>query len=200
MEASCCRKDAGGSEAGPQRPVGGVLSVATPWGMMEGYLLTVRHGLLSTLRGLRPRFDRLRHGNASDICSTSQRPKAGILIPPRHLATHPIGAWNCLISSTRVWRQDQQRLHPPKTRRSIEPGGKRAARWCGCICADANKPASGGRRGVPETNVCNIIVSDKAKKAPPNTSTIEQGPPACGQGHRPLELGQQTMTAPEECG
>jgi len=72
-------EDAGGSELARNGPGGGVLSEHTLVGMMEGYLLTGRHGFFHT-------YEAFAHVIASMF--NPARQMAGILHPPRHPGAH----------------------------------------------------------------------------------------------------------------
>jgi xylulose-5-phosphate/fructose-6-phosphate phosphoketolase len=74
----------------------------------------------------------------------------------------PIGPWNCLISST-VWRQDHNGFTHQDPGFIDLAGNKSGDVVRVYLPADANSLLAVAEEALTETNVCNIIVSDKQK-------------------------------------
>jgi xylulose-5-phosphate/fructose-6-phosphate phosphoketolase len=74
----------------------------------------------------------------------------------------PIGPWNCLISST-VWRQDHNGFTHQDPGFIDLAGNKSGEVVRVYLPADANCLLAVAEEALQETNVCNIIVSDKQK-------------------------------------
>ena len=143
-------EDANGGELSRSGRVVEMLSEHTLVGMMEGYLLTGRHGLFHT-------YEAFAHVIASMFNQHAKWLESCIHHAPWRA---PISAWTCLISST-VWRQD----HNGFTHQ--DPGFiDLAGNTSGDVVrvylpADANCLLAVAEQALVETNVCNIIVSDK---------------------------------------
>jgi xylulose-5-phosphate/fructose-6-phosphate phosphoketolase len=74
----------------------------------------------------------------------------------------PIGPWNCLISST-VWRQDHNGFTHQDPGFIDLAGNKKGSITRVYLPADANSLLAVAEKALVETNVANIIVSDKQK-------------------------------------
>ena len=142
----------GGSELARQGRVVEMLSEHTLVGMMEGYLLTGRYGLFHT-------YEAFAH-----VIASMFNQHAKWLESCRHHAPWraPIGAWNCLISST-VWRQDHNGFTHQDPGFIDLAGNKSGEVVRVYLPADANSLLAVAEEALQETNVCNIIVSDKQK-------------------------------------
>jgi xylulose-5-phosphate/fructose-6-phosphate phosphoketolase len=129
-----------------------MLSEHTLVGMMEGYLLTGRYGLFHT-------YEAFAH-----VIASMFNQHAKWLESCRHHAPWraPIGAWNCLISST-VWRQDHNGFTHQDPGFIDLAGNKSGEVVRVYLPADANSLLAVAEEALQETNVCNIIVSDKQK-------------------------------------
>jgi len=142
-------EDADGSELSPDGRVMEMLSEHTVEGWLEGYLLTGRHGFLSTYEAFAHVIDSMfnQHAKWLDIAE--------------HLAWRaPIASLNLLITST-VWRQDHNGFthqdpgfldvvankSPTVTRIYLPP--------------DANSLLSVADHCLRSTNDINVIVADK---------------------------------------
>jgi xylulose-5-phosphate/fructose-6-phosphate phosphoketolase len=145
-------EDLNGSELARNGRVVEMLSEHTLVGMMEGYLLTGRYGFFHT-------YEAFAHVIASMFNQHAKWLESCIHHAPWRA---PIGAWNCLISST-VWRQD----HNGFTHQDpgfIELAGNKSGDVVRVyLPADANCLLAVAEEALQETNVCNIIVSDKQK-------------------------------------
>jgi xylulose-5-phosphate/fructose-6-phosphate phosphoketolase len=118
--------------------------------MMEGYLLTGRYGFFHT-------YEAFAHVIASMFNQHCKWLESCI----NHASWRaPIGAWNCLISST-VWRQDHNGFTHQDPGFIDLAGNKSGAVVRVYLPADANCLLAVAEVALPETNVCNIIVSDK---------------------------------------
>jgi xylulose-5-phosphate/fructose-6-phosphate phosphoketolase len=143
-------EDADGGELGRDGRVVEMLSEHTLVGMMEGYLLTGRYGFFHT-------YEAFAHVIASMFNQHCKWLESCI----NHASWRaPIGAWNCLISST-VWRQDHNGFTHQDPGFIDLAGNKSGAVVRVYLPADANCLLAVAEVALPETNVCNIIVSDK---------------------------------------
>jgi len=147
---SCCRKMRRVARRARKRPVVEIALGAHPGlGMMEGpNLRPGRHGFFHTYEALRPRDSLL------DVQPARQWLESA---PPRHLGAPPIGAWNCLISSSGLAARESPTAFTHQGPGFIDLAGKqerRAVGWRGICRPMPNRPASGfGRRGRScETN------------------------------------------------
>lgn len=142
----------GGSELSPDGRVVEMLSEHTLVGMMEGYLLTGRYGFFHT-------YEAFAHVIASMFNQHAKWLESCIHHAPWRA---PIGAWNCLISST-VWRQDHNGFTHQDPGFIDLAGNKSGEVVRVYLPADANCLLAVAEEALQETNVCNIIVSDKQK-------------------------------------
>jgi len=143
-------EDADGGELGRDGRVVEMLSEHTLVGMMEGYLLTGRYGFFHT-------YEAFAHVIASMFNQHCKWLESCI----NHASWRaPISAWNCLISST-VWRQDHNGFTHQDPGFIDLAGNKSGAVVRVYLPADANCLLAVAEVALPETNVCNIIVSDK---------------------------------------
>ena len=142
----------GGSELSPEGRVVEMLSEHTLVGMMEGYLLTGRYGFFHT-------YEAFAHVIASMFNQHAKWLESCIHHAPWRA---PIGAWNCLISST-VWRQDHNGFTHQDPGFIDLAGNKSGEVVRVYLPADANCLLAVAEEALQETNVCNIIVSDKQK-------------------------------------
>ena len=142
----------GGSELSPQGRVVEMLSEHTLVGMMEGYLLTGRYGFFHT-------YEAFAHVIASMFNQHAKWLESCIHHAPWRA---PIGAWNCLISST-VWRQDHNGFTHQDPGFIDLAGNKSGEVVRVYLPADANCLLAVAEEALQESNVCNIIVSDKQK-------------------------------------
>src|SRR5579864_3384108 len=142
-------EDADGCELAPDGRVIEMLSEHTIEGMLEGYLLTGRHGFFSTYEAFVHVIDSMfnQHAKWLSICN--------------HLSwRHEIASLNLLITST-VWRQD----HNGFTHQ--DPGfldvvvNKSAAVTRIYLPPDANSLLSVADHCLRSENYVNVIVSDK---------------------------------------
>ena len=141
---------AGGSELARFGRVVEMLSEHTLVGMLEGYLLTGRHGLFHTYEAF-----------AHVIASMFNQHAKWLESCQRHAPWRaPIGAWNCLISST-VWRQDHNGFTHQDPGFIDLAGNKSGDVVRVYLPADANCLLAVAEVALAETDVCNIIVSDK---------------------------------------
>jgi xylulose-5-phosphate/fructose-6-phosphate phosphoketolase len=141
---------AGGSELDRFGRVVEMLSEHTLVGMLEGYLLTGRHGLFHTYEAF-----------AHVIASMFNQHAKWLESCQRHAPWRaPIGAWNCLISST-VWRQDHNGFTHQDPGFIDLAGNKSGDVVRVYLPADANCLLAVAEVALTETDVCNIIVSDK---------------------------------------
>ena len=143
-------EDSDGGELGRSGRVVEMLSEHTLVGLMEGYLLTGRHGFFHT-------YEAFAHVIASMFNQHSKW-----LESCRHHAPWraPIGPWNCLISST-VWRQDHNGFTHQDPGFIDLAGNKSGDVVRVYLPADANSLLAVAEVALVETDVCNIIVSDK---------------------------------------
>jgi len=140
----------GGSELSRSGRVVEMLSEHTLVGMMEGYLLTGRHGFFHT-------YEAFAHVIASMFNQHAKWLESCIRHAPWRA---PISAWTCLISST-VWRQDHNGFTHQDPGFIDLAGNKSGEVVRVYLPADANCLLAVAEEALVETNVCNIIVSDK---------------------------------------
>ena len=145
-------EDLNGSELARSGRVVEMLSEHTLVGMMEGYLLTGRYGFFHT-------YEAFAHVIASMFNQHAKWLESCIHHAPWRA---PIGAWNCLISST-VWRQDHNGFTHQDPGFIDLAGNKSGEVVRVYMPADANCLLAVAEEALQETNVCNIIVSDKQK-------------------------------------
>jgi xylulose-5-phosphate/fructose-6-phosphate phosphoketolase len=145
-------EDAGGSELARNGRVVEMLSEHTLVGMMEGYLLTGRHGFFHT-------YEAFAHVIASMFNQHAKWLESCIHHAPWRA---PVGSWNCLISST-VWRQDHNGFTHQDPGFIDLAGNKSGEVVRVYLPPDANTLLAVAEEALLETNVCNIIVSDKQK-------------------------------------
>ena len=143
-------EDANGGELSRSGRVVEMLSEHTLVGMMEGYLLTGRHGLFHT-------YEAFAHVIASMFNQHAKWLESCIHHAPWRA---PISAWTCLISST-VWRQDHNGFTHQDPGFIDLAGNKSGDVVRVYLPADANCLLAVAEQALVETNVCNIIVSDK---------------------------------------
>ncbi|MCT0230983.1 phosphoketolase family protein [Synechococcus sp. CS-1324] len=145
-------EDLNGSELAREGRVVEMLSEHTLVGMMEGYLLTGRHGFFHT-------YEAFAHVIASMFNQHAKWLESCIHHAPWRA---PIAPWNCLISST-VWRQDHNGFTHQDPGFIDLAGNKSGEVVRVYMPADANCLLAVAEEAFLETNVCNIIVSDKQK-------------------------------------
>ena len=145
-------EDADGGDLGREGRVVEMLSEHTLVGMMEGYLLTGRYGFFHT-------YEAFAHVIASMFNQHAKWLESCLHHAPWRA---PIGAWNCLISST-VWRQDHNGFTHQDPGFIDLAGNKSGEVVRVYLPADANCLLAVAELALQETNVCNIIVSDKQK-------------------------------------
>ena len=145
-------EDADGGELAREGRVVEMLSEHTLVGMMEGYLLTGRYGFFHT-------YEAFAHVIASMFNQHAKWLESCLHHAPWRA---PIGAWNCLISST-VWRQDHNGFTHQDPGFIDLAGNKSGAVVRVYLPADANALLAVAEEALQEANVCNIIVSDKQK-------------------------------------
>ncbi|MFM7732041.1 MAG: phosphoketolase [Cyanobium sp.] len=145
-------EDDNGSELARDGRVVEMLSEHTLVGMMEGYLLTGRYGFFHT-------YEAFAHVIASMFNQHAKWLESCILHAPWRA---PIGPGNCLISST-VWRQDHNGFTHQDPGFIDLAGNKSGEVVRVYLPADANCLLAVAEEALHETNVCNIIVSDKQK-------------------------------------
>ena len=143
-------EDCNGSELARDGRVVEMLSEHTLVGMMEGYLLTGRYGFFHT-------YEAFAHVIASMFNQHAKWLESCIHHAPWRA---PIGPWNCLISST-VWRQDHNGFTHQDPGFIDLAGNKSGEVVRVYMPADANCLLAVAEEALVETNVCNIIVSDK---------------------------------------
>jgi len=145
-------EDLNGSELCREGRVVEMLSEHTLVGMMEGYVLTGRYGFFHT-------YEAFAHVIASMFNQHAKWLESCIHHAPWRA---PIGPWNCLISST-VWRQDHNGFTHQDPGFIDLAGNKSGEVVRVYLPADANSLLAVAEEALIETNVCNIIVSDKQK-------------------------------------
>jgi len=143
-------EDADGGQLSREGRVVEMLSEHTLVGMMEGYLLTGRYGFFHT-------YEAFAHVIASMFNQHAKWLESCLHHAPWRA---PIGAWNCLISST-VWRQDHNGFTHQDPGFIDLAGNKSGEVVRVYLPADANALLAVAEAALVETNVCNIIVSDK---------------------------------------
>jgi len=145
-------EDADGGELGRAGRVVEMLSEHTLVGMLEGYLLTGRHGLFHTYEAFAHVIASMfnQHAKWLESCQQHATWRA------------PIAAWTCLISST-VWRQDHNGFTHQDPGFIDLAGNKSGSVVRVYLPPDANSLLAVAEEALRETNVCNIIVSDKQK-------------------------------------
>ena len=142
-------EDLNGSELSREGAVVEMLSEHTLVGMLEGYLLTGRNGFFHT-------YEAFAHVIASMYNQHCKWLEHCEEIPWRD----PVGAWNCLISST-VWRQDHNGFTHQDPGFIDLAGNKKGSITRVYLPADANCLLAVAEQALQETNVANLIVSDK---------------------------------------
>ena len=175
-------EDLNGSELSPNGRVVEMLSEHTLVGMMEGYLLTGRYGLFHT-------YEAFAHVVASMFNQHAKWLEACIHHAPWRA---PIGPWNCLISST-VWRQDHNGFTHQDPGFIDLAGNKSGEVVRVYLPADANCLLAVAEHALGETNVCNIIVSDKQKHL--QYLTLEQA-----RAHVAKGIGLWSWASNDDCG
>ncbi len=145
-------EDLNGSELSRSGRVVEMLSEHTLVGMMEGYLLTGRYGFFHTYEAFAHVIASMFNQHAKWLESCRQH-------APWRAA---IGAWTCLISST-VWRQDHNGFTHQDPGFIDLAGNKSGDVVRVYLPPDANSLLAVAEVALRETNVCNIIVSDKQK-------------------------------------
>jgi xylulose-5-phosphate/fructose-6-phosphate phosphoketolase len=143
-------EDTDGSELAREGRVVEMLSEHTLVGMLEGYLLTGRYGLFHT-------YEAFAHVIASMFNQHAKWLESCLHHAPWRA---PIGPWTCLISST-VWRQDHNGFTHQDPGFIDLAGNKSGEVVRVYLPADANCLLAVAEQALVETNVCNIIVSDK---------------------------------------
>jgi xylulose-5-phosphate/fructose-6-phosphate phosphoketolase len=143
-------EDCDGSELGRDGRVVEMLSEHTLVGMMEGYLLTGRYGFFHT-------YEAFAHVIASMFNQHAKWLESCIHHAPWRA---PIGPWTCLISST-VWRQDHNGFTHQDPGFIDLAGNKSGDVVRVYLPPDANCLLAVAEEALVETNVSNIIVSDK---------------------------------------
>jgi xylulose-5-phosphate/fructose-6-phosphate phosphoketolase len=162
-------EDLNGSELSRDGRVVEMLSEHTLVGMMEGYLLTGRYGFFHT-------YEAFAHVIASMFNQHAKWLESCILHAPWRA---PIGPWTCLISST-VWRQDHNGFTHQDPGFIDLAGNKSGDVVRVYLPPDANTLLAVAEEALVETNVSNIIVSDKQKHLqyltlPEARSHVEKG-------------------------
>ena len=145
-------EDLNGSELSRSGRVVEMLSEHTLVGMREGYLLTGRYGFFHT-------YEAFAHVIASMFNQHAKWLESCLHHAPWRA---PIGPWTCLISST-VWRQDHNGFTHQDPGFIDLAGNKSGEVVRVYLPADANCLLAVAEQALVETNVCNIIVSDKQK-------------------------------------
>ncbi len=145
-------EDLNGSELSRSGRVVEMLSEHTLVGMMEGYLLTGRYGFFHT-------YEAFAHVIASMFNQHAKWLESCLHHAPWRA---PIGPWTCLISST-VWRQDHNGFTHQDPGFIDLAGNKSGEVVRVYLPADANCLLAVAEQALADTNVCNIIVSDKQK-------------------------------------
>jgi xylulose-5-phosphate/fructose-6-phosphate phosphoketolase len=175
-------EDSGGSELARNGRVVEMLSEHTLVGMMEGYLLTGRNGFFHT-------YEAFAHVIASMFNQHAKWLESCIHHAPWRA---PIGPWNCLISST-VWRQDHNGFTHQDPGFIDLAGNKSGEVVRVYLPADANCLLAVAEEAFLETNVCNIIVSDKQKHL--QYLSIEQARQHVAKG-----IGLWSWASNDDCG
>ena len=175
-------EDMNGSELGRHGRVVEMLSEHTLVGMMEGYLLTGRHGFFHT-------YEAFAHVIASMFNQHAKWLESCIHHAPWRA---PISAWTCLISST-VWRQDHNGFTHQDPGFIDLAGNKSGEVVRVYLPADANALLAVAEEALLETNVCNIIVSDKQKHL--QYLSLEQA-----RAHVAKGIGLWSWASNDDCG
>ncbi len=175
-------EDSNGSELSRDGRVVEMLSEHTLVGMMEGYLLTGRYGFFHT-------YEAFAHVIASMFNQHAKWLESCIHHAPWRA---PVGAWNCLISST-VWRQDHNGFTHQDPGFIDLAGNKSGEVVRVYLPADANCLLAVAEEALLETNVCNIIVSDKQKHL--QYLTLEQARQHVAKG-----IGLWSWASNDDCG
>jgi xylulose-5-phosphate/fructose-6-phosphate phosphoketolase len=175
-------EDLNGSELARNGRVVEMLSEHTLVGMMEGYLLTGRYGFFHT-------YEAFAHVIASMFNQHAKWLESCIHHAPWRA---PIGPWNCLISST-VWRQDHNGFTHQDPGFIDLAGNKSGEVVRVYMPADANCLLAVAEEALVETNVCNIIVSDKQKHL--QYLTLEQA-----RAHVAKGIGLWSWASNDDCG
>jgi xylulose-5-phosphate/fructose-6-phosphate phosphoketolase len=175
-------EDMNGSELSRSGRVVEMLSEHTLVGMMEGYLLTGRYGFFHT-------YEAFAHVIASMFNQHAKWLESCIHHAPWRA---PIGAWNCLISST-VWRQDHNGFTHQDPGFIDLAGNKSGEVVRVYMPADANSLLAVAEEALQESNVCNIIVSDKQKHL--QYLTLEQA-----RAHVAKGIGLWSWASNDDCG
>ena len=175
-------EDLNGGELSRSGRVVEMLSEHTLVGMMEGYLLTGRHGFFHT-------YEAFAHVIASMFNQHAKWLESCIHHAPWRA---PISPWNCLISST-VWRQDHNGFTHQDPGFIDLAGNKSGEVVRVYLPADANSLLAVAEQALQETNVCNIIVSDKQKHL--QYLTIEQA-----RAHVAKGIGLWSWACNDDCG
>jgi xylulose-5-phosphate/fructose-6-phosphate phosphoketolase len=175
-------EDLNGSELSRDGRVVEMLSEHTLVGMMEGYLLTGRYGFFHT-------YEAFAHVIASMFNQHAKWLESCIHHAPWRA---PIGPWNCLISST-VWRQDHNGFTHQDPGFIDLAGNKSGEVVRVYLPADANSLLAVAETALQETNVCNIIVSDKQKHL--QYLTLDQARQHVAKG-----IGLWSWASNDDCG
>ncbi|MFO7628700.1 MAG: phosphoketolase family protein [Prochlorococcaceae cyanobacterium] len=175
-------EDSNGSELSRNGRVVEMLSEHTLVGMMEGYLLTGRHGFFST-------YEAFAHVIASMFNQHAKWLESCIHHAPWRSS---ISAWNCLISST-VWRQDHNGFTHQDPGFIDLAGNKSGEVVRVYLPADANTLLAVSEEALLEPNVCNIIVCDKQKHL--QYLNLEQA-----RAHVAKGIGLWSWASNDDCG
>ena len=161
-------EDADGGELAPDGRVLEMLSEHTLEGWLEGYLLTGRHGLLSTYEAFAHIIDSMFNQHAKWLAASQEQSWRA-----------PVSSLNLLITST-VWRQD----HNGFTHQ--DPGFldvvvNKSPDVCRIyLPPDVNSLLCIADRCLRSTDLINVIVSDKQKHL--QYLTMEQAIAHCAKG------------------
>jgi xylulose-5-phosphate/fructose-6-phosphate phosphoketolase len=175
-------EDSNGGELSRSGRVVEMLSEHTLVGMMEGYLLTGRYGFFHT-------YEAFAHVIASMFNQHAKWLESCIHHAPWRA---PIGPWTCLISST-VWRQDHNGFTHQDPGFIDLAGNKSGEVVRVYLPADANCLLAVAEEALVETNVCNIIVSDKQSHL--QYLTLEQA-----RAHVAKGIGLWSWASNDDCG
>ena len=175
-------EDMNGSELSRYGRVVEMLSEHTLVGMMEGYLLTGRHGFFHT-------YEAFAHVIASMFNQHAKWLESCIHHAPWRA---PISPWTCLISST-VWRQDHNGFTHQDPGFIDLAGNKSGEVVRVYLPADANSLLAVSEEALLEPNVCNIIVSDKQKHL--QYLNLEQA-----RAHVAKGIGLWSWASNDDCG
>ena len=159
-----------------------MLSEHTMEGMLEGYLLTGRHGFFSTYEAFVHVIDSMfnQHAKWLSICNhLSWRAEHRLAEPADHL--HRVAA-------------GPQRLHPPGPRLPRRGGEQERQRSRASICRPTSiRLLSVANHCLRSENYVNVIVSDKQMHLQYHGHGRRHQ--ALHQGHRHLGVGQQRSRA-----